>query len=1259
MADRNISVLLSANSASLKQQLAIAGREVKSFGKEVNSASNGVVSSSGIMGKALGAGALVVAAGLAYSVTKAIAFETQMRNVNSISKMSEGALKSLSNQVLEMSTTLPQTAEDLAKGLYDVASSGFQGAQGVTILAASAKAATAGLSTTATAVKAITGVINAYGLEAKDAKYVSDVLFQTVNLGVVTFDELAQSLGQTTGIAAAAKIDIGQVGAAIATMTLSGLDAAESTTALNRLIQALLQPSAELATLYKTLGYESGSSALAQDGLRGVMEKIRIATGGNVDALLKLFPEIRAVKGAMALMAAEGTNYARVARQIEDRTKVAGSTQAAFNEQMKAAGAQFGLMKNKIDAAAISIGTHLLPVLTEAASLLMGAVGEAVSYFADLWGAVAPLLESVGTLIGDLLSDLAPLAGALGLIAAVGILAPLEGLAKVLTLLFDLMDSNRDVVLALGVAFLVLRSNAILAAISSSTVGTAIGVGMLNALSGIQSLIKWLGTLEFTMTAMSGAAATAGKAMLGALLSPGFAVAILAAGLISIALGWRSMQSEAAAYAQEQAKGFKTDNLKSQSDSIKKLTEDWKKAHAEVSNVSFGGFLKAGLDLITANQFISDSALDAAAKQGKLSPVLKQQMEDYQKLNTALQQTTFAQDTLSSALDDSGMSWAGANKEMDKAKQTLIDFAASQHIDMPDPGASQADWNDWADAVAGARREAMNLTPAQADLSKALKTIGDDASTNKEKVDAFKESLDAAFGIHISAFDAATKTAGAFDALTKSMIDNGKSFDIATEKGRSNRDALTSTAKAALDHANAVASETGSLQKGKDVLNLYVQKIRDTLTAAGLAAPEVTSLMQSLGLLDSTGAVVDVAVDGQQAKTDLKELQTLADQLETHKNIHIDAITADADAHLKGWQVTVLDPLGKPQVITVDADTKDASSEIAGFQISKIDPITGKPIMLTVDANTADADLELDGFQARVKQADGTTTTMTIDLNAEDANLQMKGVQKWIQQTDGTFVLTTVDTTWDDEKAKAVDAWNAALHSTDTNIIGHDGSALGRKVVDAWNAAPHRADTWIITHDDGAGHRAAWDSWKPLVKQQYIDTIFRTFGSAPGTGGGPVKQNSVLVGGGPDTDNNPMTSKAQGGVLQFYAKGGIRKPESENEHHEATIAKGTTRVWNEPETGGEAYIPLGQQKRERSTAILSDVASRFGYNMTPQSAMKRTATTHVAGDTITVAPTTVTIQGNADHDTIAQMERHLEDRDRRLVQRIRAKKGRF
>ena len=65
--------------------------------------------------------------------------------------------------------------------------------------------------------------------------------------------------------------------------------------------------------------------------------------------------------------------------------------------------------------------------------------------------------------------------------------------------------------------------------------------------------------------------------------------------------------------------------------------------------------------------------------------------------------------------------------------------------------------------------------------------------------------------------------------------------------------------------------------------------------------------------------------------------------------------------------------------------------------------------------------------------------------------------------------------------------------------------------------------------------------------------------------------------------------EADGGVLQFFANGGTR------EQHIAQIAPaGSMRVWAEPETGGEAYIPLARGKRSRSREVAEETVSILG-----------------------------------------------------------------
>lgn len=64
------------------------------------------------------------------------------------------------------------------------------------------------------------------------------------------------------------------------------------------------------------------------------------------------------------------------------------------------------------------------------------------------------------------------------------------------------------------------------------------------------------------------------------------------------------------------------------------------------------------------------------------------------------------------------------------------------------------------------------------------------------------------------------------------------------------------------------------------------------------------------------------------------------------------------------------------------------------------------------------------------------------------------------------------------------------------------------------------------------------------------------------------------------------------GEVKYFANGGI-------ENHVAQIqrAGGPVRIWAEPETHAEAYIPYASSKRPRSLAILAQVAKDFGYTL--------------------------------------------------------------
>lgn len=504
MPTKTLTVVLQASITGLKAGLGAGSAQVKAFGDDVRRLGRSTTVNTDMIGKSMMvAGAAIVSGFVAASVA-AVHFEQDLRNVTTISSYVADNFDQVSTRIMAMSNTLPQSSSELAKGLYDVASSGFAGKEGMVVLEQSAKAASAGLSTTAEAGSAITGVLNAYGLKASDAKDISDQMFQTVNLGVVTFGELSHEIGAVVGTAAAAKVPFKDVGSALATITLSGIPAAEATTALNRVLQNIISPSDKMRASLLSLGYESGQSALATDGLHNVMTKLVGSTHGNIEALGELFPDIRGLKGALSLTSAEGANWNRVLSGMEDATTGAGATQKALNQQSKALGFQLELLKNRVVNMGIAIGTALLPAL----KFLSNILGDVLGFFSDM-------PSEVQTVIGILAGSVAVLM----LVGGAWLLLQ-SRVGRVKAIYNEMGPVSKDLTGKLGqqaANFLKVAAGAAIAAASLSQIGqgsqeTAMGIGgMVAAGAAIGSAFPGYGT---AIGAVAGATVGLTKALI-------------------------------------------------------------------------------------------------------------------------------------------------------------------------------------------------------------------------------------------------------------------------------------------------------------------------------------------------------------------------------------------------------------------------------------------------------------------------------------------------------------------------------------------------------------------------------------------------------------------------------------------------------------------------------------------------------------------------------------------------------------------------
>ncbi|MFD7769862.1 phage tail tape measure protein [Streptomyces sp. NPDC059787] len=364
-----------ANAAALRQAEAAAAAESRAAAQ---ARTEGYMRAGAVLG-------LVLAAGVA----GAVELEKRMANVMTISReINASTVDSYTDQIVEMSKHMSQSASQLADGLYQVTSTGFDGASAMSILGVAAKGASAGLTTTEISARSLLGVLKAYGLPASEAADVMDIMFQTVNMGVISFQELSMHMGDIVPMAAAAGIAFDDLTSAYAAITLAGIPAAESATGLNMLMTRLMQPTRELSAMMRELGYESSAAAVQEDGLYVVVNKLTKATNGSAEAITGLFHDVRASRAMLALAANEGQNYADTYRGIASEVERAGAAHRAHEIQMDTAAGQWEMFVNRSKALGIDMGRAMLPVLQEVAG--------ALSVFAGVVSDIPGPLKSAG-----------------------------------------------------------------------------------------------------------------------------------------------------------------------------------------------------------------------------------------------------------------------------------------------------------------------------------------------------------------------------------------------------------------------------------------------------------------------------------------------------------------------------------------------------------------------------------------------------------------------------------------------------------------------------------------------------------------------------------------------------------------------------------------------------------------------------------------------------------------------------------------------
>ena len=401
------------------------------------------------VGSAIGGGVASVIQGAASKIIDfgKVAFDeykkldTSINNIGTLGVEAAGlSLDEFKRLATELSTSLPDTAGNIANGIYNAISAGITGTEEeiAGFVEIAGKVAVAGLSDTNTAVNALTSVVNAYGLGVEGADQVSNTFFAAIKAGKTSFEELNAGLANVVPAASAAGVGFDEVAGSIAKLTTVGIPTSQATTQLRSAIIELQKPSKPLADALAKIGLDASNMAaeLAKPreqggGLVNVLQRLEKSAAETGQSMTQIFSSSEAASAALSLTGknAESTNQIlkNVSADIQDN--VAGK---AFDAAAKSIDVQLKIFQNNIQAAFNSIFSAVIPVIETVLGIFTDVLGPAIGDFVD----------SIGQYFSNLGSILQPILAVVGGVIIGSIVNALNVVINALTAVYDIANNT-------------------------------------------------------------------------------------------------------------------------------------------------------------------------------------------------------------------------------------------------------------------------------------------------------------------------------------------------------------------------------------------------------------------------------------------------------------------------------------------------------------------------------------------------------------------------------------------------------------------------------------------------------------------------------------------------------------------------------------------------------------------------------------------------------------------------------------------------
>lgn len=357
-------------------------------GKEVSKLGKSFMPVSGAVGGALGVAAKTAAD-----------FESQMNRVKAISGATNGEFGKLRDTAIELGAKSVFSASETAQGMENLASAGFDTNEIISATPGLLDLAASSGSDLATASDIAASAIRGFGLEAKDAGHVADVLATNASKTNAQVEDTGEALKYIAPVANAAGLSIEEITAAIGIMANAGVKGSQAGTTLRGSLTRIMKPTKQVSEALSSLGVETYDSQGKMKPLVTIIGDLQKSMKGLTDQekqqkLAAIFGT-ESLSGMMALVNAGPEELDKLTKAYENCDGSASKMADTMNSGTAGAIEQ---MKGALESMAINLGSALSPAIITAAN----AIGGLAQKISELPSGVQKFIATAGLIIAAL-----------------------------------------------------------------------------------------------------------------------------------------------------------------------------------------------------------------------------------------------------------------------------------------------------------------------------------------------------------------------------------------------------------------------------------------------------------------------------------------------------------------------------------------------------------------------------------------------------------------------------------------------------------------------------------------------------------------------------------------------------------------------------------------------------------------------------------------------------------------------------------------